>query len=90
MMHNYGFTKLVEECAELIVEIAKLQAYPSGEHPDGKGNLYKRIALEMGDVLAAIIFTHETNDLVLDLPVIESQCESKLKLYYARHADPEN
>jgi hypothetical protein len=49
-----GLVKLLEEVSELGVEAAKLMAYPSGEHPDGKGPLVPRLLAEMADVSAII------------------------------------
>lgn len=55
-MSNGGLNKLMEECGELIQVAAKLAAYPSGVHPDGKGDLKDRMVEEMGDVMAACVF----------------------------------
>lgn len=49
-----GAVKLAEEAAELGVELAKLQAFPEGEHPDGRGVCIDRVVEEMADVIAAI------------------------------------
>lgn len=49
-----GLQKLQEECAELLVEAAKLSAFPSGEHPDGEGPLIERLNREMSDVFAIL------------------------------------
>ena len=58
-MHNYGLTKVVEECGELIQVIAKIQAYPDimrgDTHPDGVTRV-DQLVEELGDVMAAIQF----------------------------------
>lgn len=53
--------KLMEEIGELQIElgqlqqvVAKLVAYPDGNHPDGAGPLHQRLEDEMGDVQASI------------------------------------
>lgn len=79
-MHNKGLTKLTEECGELIQAASKAMAYPLDvEHPDGKGDLAVRIAEEMGDVQAAIIFT--ANKLGLDKNRILDQTKMKLRIF---------
>lgn len=56
-----GIAKLAEECGELQQIIGKLMAYPSGEHPDGAGDLAERLRDEMADVMAAVQFVVEAN-----------------------------
>lgn len=58
-----GANKLAEECNELCVVLAKLAAYPDGNHPDGAGDLKERLIEEMGDVAAALRYFAEANDL---------------------------
>lgn len=51
-----GIKKLAEEMAELATVLAKLEAYPDGQHPDEAehGPLIGRIEDEMADVYAAL------------------------------------
>lgn len=58
-----GLAKLAEECAEVLQVIAKLAAYPSGEHPDGGGPLRFRLRDEMADVYAALDYVRAHNVL---------------------------
>lgn len=56
-MTNKGLTKLCEELGELTQIAAKKISYmDTDEHPDGKGSMRKRLAEEIGDVLAAAKF----------------------------------
>lgn len=59
----HGIAKLIEECAELQVVLAKLQAYPEGKHPDERyaAPLMDRLHDELGDVLAAVQFFCDYN-----------------------------
>jgi len=61
-----GSVKLAEEAAELGVELAKLQAFPVGEHPDGRGACIERVKDEMADVVAAIQWFCERNGVAVD------------------------
>lgn len=85
-MHCDGLTKLVEECGELIVEVAKKQAFPDDPHPDGRGPMNKRIELEAGDVIAAIMFLSDVHGL--DMGAIQAQAEKKIAMFRKWHADP--
>lgn len=60
-MTNRGLTKLVEECCELGVVVAKKIAYPGKEHPlwNYKAGINAAIEDEMGDVMAAMWFVQE-------------------------------
>jgi len=83
-MDNNGLTKLTEECGELIQVAAKLQTYSELQfarnktHPDGT-ILLDRLELEIGDVIAAILFIKEK--LQLDNDAIKNQSKRKLKLF---------
>lgn len=75
-----GFTKLSEELNELGVEVAKkLAFYHTNDHPDGKGLLNERLENEMGDVIAAIRFVRDKNNLSLDR--IAARAETKYELF---------
>lgn len=88
-MSNNGLSKLIEECGEVIQIAGKLLAFPNGEHPDGAGNLHRRLEDEMGDVRAAIRFVCETHNLDLRHRVNERETE-KLLTFRRWHADPNN
>lgn len=61
-----GLAKLVEECGELQQVLGKLVAtHGVAEHWDGT-NLVERLGEELGDVLGAIAFLIQTNDLNFD------------------------
>lgn len=70
-----GRTKLAEELAELSVELAKLEAYPTGEHPDGKGPCIRRVLREMADVVAAIRWFTTRHGLEIDFDLVAAKCE---------------
>ncbi len=64
--HWRGISKLMEECGELIQIAAKAQAFPTGDHPDGKGPVQPRLVEELADVKAAIRYFEEANGLAVD------------------------
>jgi len=70
-----GLSKLTEETGELLQLLGKLAVFPSGDHPDGKGDLYKRVAEEIADVRAALIFFQEANSIDLDLDRVSRKYE---------------
>lgn len=70
-----GICKLVEEQGEVLQLLGKLMAYPSGEHPDGKGNLKDRLHEELGDLEAARQYFIVENDF--DESVIDHRTYSK-------------
>jgi hypothetical protein len=49
-----GLGKLVEEAGETLQVAGKIMAFPKEEHPDRKGPLGDRLALELGDLSAVI------------------------------------
>lgn len=53
-LHNRGLSKLVEEAGEVLQVAGKLQAYPSGVHPDGGKDLHLRLEDELADLYAAM------------------------------------
>lgn len=59
----HGLKKVTEECAELIVELMKLDAFPSGKHPGRKRNVKLSTEDECADALAAINFFIDRNKL---------------------------
>lgn len=95
MMADNGRAKLVEEIGEVLAAfggllqvIGKLTAYPSGEHPDGKGDLYDRLALEIGDAKAAIALVECTHGL--NMKIISEQREKKFNTFCRWHEDKDN
>lgn len=87
-MSNNGLSKLIEECGEVMQIAGKLLAYPDGKHPDGKGDLRRRLEDELADLGAAIQFTIEAQHLVGgDVWIRRNE---KLATFRAWHADPNN
>lgn len=76
-----GLAKLAEECGELLQVIGKLIAYPDSPHPDGS-DLLIRLGEEMGDVLGAIAFVRERNELPEG---VDSRSRAKLMRFSAWH-----
>ncbi len=56
-----GLDKLTEECGELLQLLGKAGAFPTGDHPDGKGPMGPRLLEELADVKAAIRIFEELN-----------------------------
>lgn len=75
----HGIAKLIEECAELQVVLAKLQAYPDGKHPDERyaAPLMDRLHDELGDVLAAVQFFCDYSTKEIDLAKVVHRSRSK-------------
>lgn len=84
MMHNNGFSKLVEELGELLQAVGKYQAYPDGPHPDGGPPLTVRIEEEMGDVLAAIRLVCGAHESI-SLERVEDRAALKLEKFEQWH-----
>lgn len=78
-----GLAKLAEECGELQQVIGKLMAFPDGgEHPDGAGRLDHRLADELADVLAAVLYVRaHTVPLVPLQAEIERRQRTKFELF---------
>lgn len=85
---NRGYTKLVEECGELIQVAAKRIAYLDDSHPDDrtKPSLDLRIEDEIADVLAACRFVIEKNKL--NTQYIEGKMNLKVSVF--NHWDKED
>jgi NTP pyrophosphatase (non-canonical NTP hydrolase) len=79
MIKWLGGYKVMEECGELVCELAKAAPFPSGVHPDGKGDLVTRVEDEIADVLAACEYFVRTNGLNMDRIIARSQ--TKLAKY---------
>lgn len=74
-----GFYKVLEECGELATVLGKLGPYPDGNHPDGKGDLIRRIEEEIADVIASTTYFAENNNL--DLEFIKARIAMKKQIY---------
>jgi NTP pyrophosphatase (non-canonical NTP hydrolase) len=91
-----GVAKLIEECAELAIELGSLQQilakklayWHTDVHPDGKGPIHDRIVDEMGDVMAAIGFVVEQLDL--DHVRLVERHAMKLRLFDTWQAQIDN
>ena len=84
MKHN-GLAKLCEETGELAQVVGKLLQYPELQnfteelHPDGT-NLRLRLADEMADVMAAIVYVGAT--LNLDRQLFSERVDFKAALFF--------
>lgn len=74
-----GLAKVIEEAGELTCVTGKLLAYPEGEHPDGKGDLVKRLEEEIADLYAAMDYLVTYNKL--DYYKIEERRKQKFDLF---------
>lgn len=81
-----GYCKVIEEGGEVIKEMSalitvlgKLGPYPDGKHPDGKGDLIRRIEEEIADVIASTTYFAENNNL--DLEFIKARIAMKKQTY---------
>lgn len=76
-----GIHKLTEELGELVAILSCLQAYPEGQHPSPKypEHLIKYVQEEMGDVMGALLWFLDNNNLSTK-PVTVRAAE-KMKLY---------
>lgn len=61
-----GLQKLTEECGELVVELMKLSAFPSGKHPGRRRNVKLTTEEEVADVYAALDYFVARNKLDRD------------------------
>lgn len=61
-----GIHKLVEECGEVVQIAGKLGPFPDGNHPDGRGNLRRRMEDELADVAAASAYLIQQEKLDTD------------------------
>jgi len=80
-----GLAKLTEEFGEVLQVVGKLQNYPGGKHPDGKGNLFLRLEEEIADAKAAIDFVIDS--LQLNHRNIDARAEIKLELFQKWHKE---
>jgi NTP pyrophosphatase (non-canonical NTP hydrolase) len=79
-----GVAKIVEECGEYVQVVGKLLATDGrAEHWDGT-DLHVRLVEEAGDILAAIRYFAEANDIGA---VIELRADQKLALFRRWHAE---
>ena len=85
-MTNRGLAKLTEECGELIQVAAKKTAYMCGPHPDGNGDLDRRLEDEIADVIAACQFV--LGEFGLDQERVNERAQDKLSCFHVWHNDP--
>lgn len=83
-----GLSKLVEELGELQAELGKLLG--SGDPQHWVGDLRPRIAGEIGDVYAALIYFTGRNAAQIDGRAIAEQTTAKLALFNKWHRDAEH
>lgn len=74
-----GIIKLQEELNELGVELMKLAAFPSGNHPGRKGSVIPSVENEAADVLNALNYFIDRNGL--DRTKIERRAALKRKKF---------
>lgn len=74
-----GIYKLQEEMGEVGQILGKLGAFPSGDHPDGAGDLKRRLEDELSDLTAAINYVVEEN--ILDTNRMHERALNKLKQF---------
>lgn len=60
-----GIFKVLEEMGELQQVLGKLGVFPSGNHPDGGGDLRVKLREECTDLMAALDYFMEINDVPL-------------------------
>lgn len=78
-----GLIKLGEESGELVQVVAKVLAYPGGNHPDGT-DIFQRLVDEAADVAAAIEFLLEVNPALSNRGFTERRLE-KLRRFRDWH-----
>jgi hypothetical protein len=81
-----GAHKLAEECAELQQVLAKLGAFPDGDHPDGT-DLRIRLHHELGDVQAALEYFIWANPLEIDRIPLRMRREGKVDRFMRWHRE---
>jgi NTP pyrophosphatase (non-canonical NTP hydrolase) len=78
-MTNAGMSKFVEEVGEALQVVGKALGVGGVHNPHWQGDLVQPLQLELGDVLAAVYFMIEKNDL--DHGVVVGQAEKKINLF---------
>lgn len=78
-----GLSKLIEECGEVQQVAGKIIGAEGITHHWDGSNLRERLTSEMGDLMAAIRFVAEQNDL--DWAAIEDREKEKLRLFHKWH-----
>lgn len=74
-----GLAKVAEECGELIVELMKLNEFPTGNHPGRKRSVILSAEDEMADALGAINYFIDKHKL--DRKRIERRQATKYKKF---------
>jgi len=81
MEHWRGIGKVIEECGEVLQLLGKAIPFPTGDHPDGQGEVRSRLEAEIADLYAAMDYFIETNHL--DPEVIDGRYVQKLEQFRA-------
>lgn len=61
-----GIGMLVEEGGEVLQLLGKAVAFPTGDHPDGKGTMRERLPFKLADLKATIEYFEYVNNLRVD------------------------
>lgn len=92
---NPGLDKVLEECGELIQVLAKLSAYPNGDHPSrdyaqaaGRHSLLEHLVEELGDVYAALDFFCQHNMVKREMFALDVRRKAKYELFEKWHKEP--
>jgi NTP pyrophosphatase (non-canonical NTP hydrolase) len=75
-MTNAGMSKFVEEVGEALQVVGKALGVGGVHNPHWQGSLVQPLQLELGDVLAAVYFMTEKNNL--DGAAVYAQAQRKL------------
>jgi NTP pyrophosphatase (non-canonical NTP hydrolase) len=84
-MTNAGMSKFVEEVGEALQVIGKALGVGGVHNPHWQGDLVQPLQLELGDVLAAVAFMTEKNNL--DQEAIVFQAQLKLAQFHEFDAE---
>ncbi len=80
-----GLFKSAEECAELTVELMKLNSYPDGKHPRRRRSVVLTVEEEIADVFASLNYLIDKNGL--DRARIDKREAAKYHKYARRWGD---
>lgn len=87
-MANKGLAKLLEESAEVSQVAAKALAVYGLDNPHWTGDLRVMLEDELADLIAAITFVIDCNEL--DFPRIEGRAADKLAMFRQWHKQEGN
>lgn len=83
--HLPGLAKAVEEAGEFLQAAGKIIAYPNTPHPDGGGDINKRVQDEVADLLAALLFFTEASPERFDITGMHLRASKKLRRFREWH-----